>query len=48
MSESGNNDLFERMVDRVLSYRPKKAKRKKKGNAKPTRKAPRSRSHGEE
>jgi len=37
MSESGNNDLFERMVERVLSYRPK-SKRKKKRNAKVAKK----------
>ena len=39
MSESGGKDLFEQMVERVLSYRPKKAKRKKKRKAKAARKA---------
>jgi|HubBroStandDraft_5_1064220.scaffolds.fasta_scaffold1643305_1 hypothetical protein len=29
MSESGEKDVFEAMVDKVLAYRPKKAKRKK-------------------
>jgi hypothetical protein len=33
MSERGDNDLFERMVERVLSYRPK-SKRKKKAKRK--------------
>jgi hypothetical protein len=33
MSESGDNDVFERMVERVLSYRPK-SKRKKKATKK--------------
>jgi hypothetical protein len=33
MSESGGNDVFERMVNRVLSYRPK-SKRKKKATKK--------------
>jgi hypothetical protein len=33
MNEKPDNDLFERMVDRVLSYRPK-SKRKKKRKAK--------------
>jgi hypothetical protein len=39
MSESDERDTFERMVDRVLTYRPKKAKRKKKRGAKAARKA---------
>lgn len=30
MSEPRENELFERMIDRVLAYRPKKAKKKKK------------------
>lgn len=39
MIESGEKDVFERMVDRVLAYRPKnKAKRKKKRKAKRAKK----------
>jgi hypothetical protein len=34
MSESGEKDVFEQMVDRVLAYRPKKARRKKKAKRK--------------
>ena len=30
MNATREKELFERMVDRVLAYRPKKAKRKKK------------------
>jgi hypothetical protein len=30
MSENGDNEIFERMVDRVLSYRPKSARKPKK------------------
>jgi hypothetical protein len=37
VSESGDNDIFERMVERVLSYRPK-SKRKKKRKAKAAKK----------
>jgi hypothetical protein len=37
MNENGDNDLFERMVTRVLSYRPK-SKRKKKAKAKTAKK----------
>jgi hypothetical protein len=37
MSESGDNDLIERMVERVLAYRPK-SKRKKKRKAKAAKK----------
>jgi hypothetical protein len=34
VSESGEKDLFERMVERVLGYRPKTARKpKKKRNA---------------
>jgi hypothetical protein len=33
MSESGEKDVFERMVERVLAYRPK-SKRKKKAKRK--------------
>ena len=42
MNEGGGKELFERMVDRVLAYRPKKkAKRKKKKRiAKPSKKSP--------
>ena len=41
MSERGEKDAFEQMVDRVLAYRPKKAakKRKKKRKAKKARKS---------
>jgi hypothetical protein len=38
MSEPRENELFERMVERVLNYRPKK-KRKKKHKAKRQKKA---------
>ena len=40
MSESGEKDMFEQMVDKVLAYRPKKAakKRKKKRKAKKSKK----------
>ena len=34
MSESTKNEIFERMVGRVLTYRPKKINRKKKREAK--------------
>jgi hypothetical protein len=34
MSQSDERDAFERLVDRVLAYRPKKAKRKKRKVAK--------------
>jgi hypothetical protein len=40
MSESGEKDLFERMVARVLSYKPPKAKKKKKAKRKAARKKP--------
>jgi hypothetical protein len=39
MTEHGEKDVFEQMVDRVLAYRPKKsAKRKKKRKAKRAKK----------
>lgn len=39
MSEAHENELFERMVDRALAYRPKKtAKRKRKRRKKAARK----------
>jgi hypothetical protein len=34
MSEERERDLFERMVDRVLSYKPPKARKKQKRKAK--------------
>ena len=37
MSESGEKDVFERMVERVLAYRPK-SKRKKKPKRKVAKK----------
>lgn len=36
MNENGEKELFERLVDRVLDYGPKKAKRKKKKKQKPS------------
>jgi hypothetical protein len=43
MSEERERDLFERMVERVLAYRPKKkAKRKKKRKAKVAKKTKKS------
>jgi hypothetical protein len=41
MSEADERDAFERMVDRVLSYRPKK-KRKRKRKAKAEKKKAKS------
>ena len=38
MSESGEKDVFERMVERVLAYRPK-SKRKNNREAKAAKKA---------
>lgn len=38
MSESGEKDLFERMVDRVLSYKPKSARKPKKKRKKKAKK----------
>ena len=40
MSEGGDNEIFERMVARVLSYKPPKAKKKKKAKRKAARKKP--------
>jgi hypothetical protein len=34
MSEERERDLFERMVDRVLSYKPRKKRKKQKRKAK--------------
>ncbi len=45
MNENGTNDLFERMVDRVLSYKPppqaKKAKKRMAARKKKKTKRPR-------
>jgi hypothetical protein len=38
MSESGEKDLFERMVDRVLSYKPAKVRKKQKKRKKQAKK----------
>jgi hypothetical protein len=38
MSASGDNKLFERMVDRVLAYRPKKKRKKKSAPSKKAKK----------
>lgn len=47
MSVSAEKDVFERMVDKVLAYRPKKkAKRKMKRKGRPIKKSSRGRSHG--
>jgi hypothetical protein len=43
MSESGEKDVFERMVERVLAYRPKskrKPKKKRKAKKKAKKKPP--------
>jgi hypothetical protein len=34
VSESGEKDVFERMVERVLAYRPKSKRKKKKRKGK--------------
>ncbi len=46
MSETDERDAFERLVDRVLAYRPKK--KKKKSRAKQSKKQKESRRRGAE